>query len=85
MDVGSFSDGYGAGWRSVVGEVPVLLPESPVLVGAHVGAVTYMVGSWRAGRDAGSMKPPSAGATLGALFLAGRRNPEAWRDRFDGG
>ena len=55
MDVGSFSQGYVAGWRSVTGDVPVLVPESPVLVGAHVGAVTYMVGFSRGSRDATTM------------------------------
>jgi hypothetical protein len=56
-DVGSFSQGYVAGWRSVTGDVPVLVPESPVLVGAHVGAVTYMVGFSRGARDATTMTP----------------------------
>jgi hypothetical protein len=57
MDIGSFSQGYVAGWRSVTGDVPVLVPESPVLVGAHIGAVTYMVGFSRGSRDATAMTP----------------------------
>jgi hypothetical protein len=57
MDVGSFSQGYVAGWRSITGDEPVLVPESPVLVGAHVGAVTYMVGFSRGARDAVEMTP----------------------------
>jgi hypothetical protein len=59
-DVGSFSQGYVAGWRSVTGDVPVLVPESPVLVGAHVGAVTYMVGFSRGARDATTSMTPEA-------------------------
>jgi hypothetical protein len=60
VDVGSFSQGYVAGWRSVTGDVPVLVPESPVLVGAHVGAVTYMVCFSRGARDATAMTPEAA-------------------------
>jgi len=85
MDVRPFGDGYIAARRSVFGEAPVLVPESPVLVRAHIGAVSYIVRFSRGGRDATSMKPLSAGAGFAARFLAGRRNPEAWRDRFDGG
>jgi hypothetical protein len=56
-DIGSFSQGYVAGWRSVTGDMPILMPESPVLVGAHVGAVTYLVGFSRGVRDATTMTP----------------------------
>jgi hypothetical protein len=56
MDVGSFSEAYTAGWRSVTGEEPVSVPESPVLV-AHAGTVAYMIGFSRGVRDAaGHMK-----------------------------
>jgi hypothetical protein len=51
MDVGSFPEAYIAGWRSVTGEEPVLVPESPVLV-AYAGTVAYMIGFSRGVRDA---------------------------------
>jgi hypothetical protein len=58
MDVGSFSEAYIAGWRSVTGEEPVLVPESPVLV-AHAGTVAYMIGFSRGVRDATGRGSPS--------------------------
>jgi hypothetical protein len=57
MDKGTFADGFVAGWRSITGDIPILVPESPVLFGAYVGAVTYRVGFSRGVRDATTMPP----------------------------
>ena len=48
-----FLQGYLAGWQSVRGDQPPLIPPCPVLVGAAM----YMVGFSRGARDARSMTP----------------------------
>jgi hypothetical protein len=48
MDQGPFEDGYIAGWRSVKGAAPPIVPRSPMLGGTDA----YMVGFSRGRRDA---------------------------------
>jgi|HubBroStandDraft_2_1064218.scaffolds.fasta_scaffold3860676_2 hypothetical protein len=53
MDEGAFQEGYAAGWRSVAGESPIIIPPSPIRNDAHA----FMVGFSRGKRDADATVP----------------------------
>jgi hypothetical protein len=58
MDQGTFQEGYTAGWRSVAGHSPIIIPLSPM----RNDADGFMVGFSRGKRDADAMggDPPTA-------------------------
>jgi hypothetical protein len=45
-----FREGYIAGWRSIRGDDPMMVPPSPVIVGTPM----HLVGFSRGARDAGA-------------------------------
>jgi hypothetical protein len=56
VDHEAFRNGYIAGWRSVRGEDPVLIPPSPVFVRSAM----YMLGFSRGAKDAAATTAPPA-------------------------
>jgi hypothetical protein len=55
MDQGAFQEGYAAGWRSVTGRFPIIIPPSPM----RNDTDAFMVGFSRGKRDADAMATES--------------------------
>jgi hypothetical protein len=62
VDHDTFREGYTAGWRSIRGDEPILVPACPVIEGVSM----YLIGFSRGVRDAKLVELPDRRSPSGA-------------------